>query len=169
MKCIIDISVEWCGDHGVLRVPYKVQDAVHWFNTGIDMEPYDESDTAEQAWKIAQDILKDPGNDGMLNGELNDCFGTDDIYLIGAMSYAEVKAKYDAWQEQKSKIRVGDEIRNGGVYGIVTLVEKKADGICYHVVGNDGYVWYLNDLVTKKTGRHFPQVAELLEKMKEPK
>ena len=141
----------------------------------VKLTPYEEHDTAEQrgqeeAWTFAQKILAPPNNsDAMTAEDIMDCYGTDDAYdVVCGMTFAEASEKYEAWKKEKEEIKIGDEIRNGGVYGIVTLVEKKADGICYHVVGNDGYVWYLNDLVTKKTGRHFPEVADLLEKMREP-
>ena len=122
--------------------------------------PYDESEAEQRGREEAWELIKAIGK--MSDEDMADCFGTS---VIVNLSYTEAREKYDAWKE----IKVGDEIRNGGVYGIVTLVEKKKDdGICYHVVGNDGYVWYLNDLVTKRTGRHFPEVAELLEKLKRP-
>lgn len=67
----------------------------------------------------------------------------------------------------EEEIKVGDEVRNGGVIGIVSLVKNNDDGICYHTIGDNGHVWYLDDKATKPTGRHFPQIAEVLEQMKE--
>ena len=75
----------------------------------------------------------------------------------------------EAWKKQKEEINVGDEVykENGVyVYGVVTFIEKrKTDELCYHTVGSDGHVWCLSDKDTKKTGRHFPEVAKLLNKI----
>ena len=160
MKYIIDIPEDEVNISGIL--------------TATTMTPYDESEAEqrgrEEAWEFAKKILGPSDNsDALTMEDLADCYGTDDAYdVVCGTTYQEAREKYEEWKKEKEEIKIGDEIRNGGVYGIVTLVEKKADGICYHVVGCDGYVWYLNDLVTKKTGRHFPEVAELLEKMRKP-
>lgn len=174
MKYIINVPEDRVqGDR--LCVMGIMEDSLsHYLPTGIKATPYDESEAEqrgqEEAWEFAQKILAPPNNSDALTAEdLADCYGTDDAYdVICEMTYQEACEKYEAWKKEMEEIKIGDEIRNGGVYGIVTLVEKKADGICYHVVGDDGYVWYLNDLVTKKTGRHFPEVADLLEKMRNP-
>lgn len=39
----------------------------------------------------------------------------------------------------------------------------------FDVIESNGHTWALNDLVTKKTGRRFPEVNELLKKMQEVK
>ena len=163
MKYIVDIPEEMVKD-GKLRIWGETEPECKWFDTGRTATPYEEpSDTAEDAWKIAQDILKDPGKDGMLNTELNDCFGTDDIYLIGAMSYTEVKAKYDAWKKQKDEIKVGDEVV--GFDGIVFVVVGMFEEQQYTGIVDSGMTVIRS--IVRKTGRHFPEVAELLKKMRE--
>ena len=69
--------------------------------------------------------------------------------------------------KQTGEIKVGDEVRNGGVIGIVTKVTDETDGHkSYDVIESNGKTWGLNDLVTKKTGRHFDQIAEVLKQVK---
>lgn len=139
-------------------------------NTGIMLTPYKESDTAEQAWEIAQQILKDPSKDGMLVTELNSCFGTDDIYIIGEMPYTEVKAKYSAWQKRKNELKIGDEVIHD-TYRRCVLLEKKdgCEAELWSVIDEKGVVHQINRKhIHRKTRRTFPEVADLLEKMRNP-
>lgn len=69
-----------------------------------------------------------------------------------------------------AEIRVGDEVQNGGVIGVVTMISDRPNGHkAFDVIESNGHTWALNDLVTKKTGRRFPEVNELLKKMQEVK
>ena len=170
MKYIIEIEDEPYFSGG--KTVYRMGGAHVYFSEGQfeKLTPYVESDTAEQAWKIAQDILKDSGKDGMSNEELNDCFGTDYIYLIGTMSYAEVKAKYDAWQEKKAKIKVGDEVKNLVHPDSLMIVTRiNCDNVTFDGIRKGGVAFHAASIESwRKTGRTFPEVAELLEKMRNP-
>lgn len=137
-------------------------------NTGIMLTPYKESDTADQAWEIAQKILKDPSKDGMLNTELNNCFGTDDIYLIGEMSYAEVSKKYETWKKSKDEIKIGDEIafyHDDGRLDTVAIVTHVSQVFVDGMEAKGTLYANKNSKNWTKTGRTFPEVVELLEKI----
>jgi hypothetical protein len=79
---------------------------------------------------------------------------------------AEAIAKIKAFEEEQKEIKVGDEVFmnfNPGT-GIVTRIVS--DGRM-HIIWNDGFSGTYNIADCKKTGRHFPQVEELLKAMKE--
>ena len=85
--------------------------------------------------------------------------------LFEKYSAAEAIAKIKAWEDGKQKINVGDEVE--AVFGRAVVIE---------ILGNNKSVIYMYhnastgvsgiDKVTK-TGRHFPEIAEVLQKMKE--
>ena len=159
MKYVIDVPEDRIDISGIRTV-------LAYANT--TMAPYVESDTAEQAWKIAQDIMKDPGRDGMLNAELNDCFGTDDIYMIAKLPYAEIKEKYDAWQKRKNEIKVGDEVRHKDEPRDIMVYTGTDDEPGYaSCIKSNGRVVLRRADEIERTGRHFPEVADLLKKMRE--
>ena len=170
MKYIIDVPEDRISA-GRLRVLADMENSMtYWIETGIRVTPYEEpSGTVEDVWKMVCHILKSPDVGGMSLDNLEECFGTNSLSHIGEMSYVEVREKYDTWKKQKDEIHVGDEVyKDGGATGIVTLIEKrKTDELCYHIVDSNGHVWCLGDKVTRKTGRHFPEAAELLKKMRE--
>ena len=82
-------------------------------------------------------------------------------------SYQETKAKYDAWKKRKDEIHVGDEV-------ISTFGDKMV--VTHHWNQNDGTTGvsgfsadcsglYYDEIEVEKTGRHFPEVEELLKKL----
>lgn len=86
--------------------------------------------------------------------------------------YQKAKERYEAWKKQKDEIHVGDEVENAS--------HKEGIAINHHISPSNGleYVrvlymdddgnsfisaWEKNNVC--KTGRHFDEVEELLEKM----
>ena len=69
--------------------------------------------------------------------------------------------------EAAKKVKVGDEVIIAGVTGIVTRVpEGDEKRVCY--MDASGTVYCNNAYADiHKTGRHFPQIAELLKQIKE--
>ena len=105
-------------------------------------------------------------------GETEDCFDIeyDGIPFVANMfSYQEAKAKYDAWKKEKEEIRVGDEVEYEDCKFVVTSeIGNKYHGI-HSSNGNlvrFGEGDYCGKDKCKKTGRHFDEVEELLEKMR---
>lgn len=124
--------------------------------------PYTESDRKaieDEVWKLADNIH------GMSIQDKMSCFGFSLTSAVTSnFSYQEAKAKYDAWKKEKEEIRVGDEVKHRGRNYVVGYVG--ADKV-YHLIDEN----WLRTVVQGgyqliKTGRHFPEVAELLEKMR---
>ena len=70
----------------------------------------------------------------------------------------------------KGKIQVGDEVNAGvGLKGIVTKIPKMVTDSFYYIMWDDGSCGHRNkDFIEQyKTGRTFPQIAELLKQMEE--
>lgn len=166
MKYIIEVPEGRVVD-GFLRL-LGVMEGVksHWIETGIRATPYEEpSDTAEDAWKMISHVMKYADAGGMSIEDLEECFGTNNLSPIGKMSYVEVREKYDAWRKKKGEIHVGDEIYDCCVKGVVTYVDRIDNSVAYQIVGQDGATYCLEGSAVIKSGRHFPEVAELLKKM----
>lgn len=102
-----------------------------------------------------------------------ECFGMSYAHkIVWAMSYHEAKAKYEAWKKQKDEIHIGDEVEYEDCKFIVTAeIGDRYHGI--HSSNGDivsfGEGDYCKKDNCKKTGRHFDEVEELLEKMREVK
>ena len=129
-----------------------------------NLTPYDESAAEqrgrEEAWELFAKL------DTMSSNEWMECF--ENKYIpgrLGDMSYAEVKAKYDAWQKRKNEIKVGDEV---SYVGNVFVVTRISDPEIISGIGKNGETFSMKDKKKwHKTGRSFP-IVDLLEKMREP-
>lgn len=137
-------------------------------STGMAIVPYDEPDRKaieDEVWEFVR-IITD-----MTEAQRKECFGGVTCNLDEYMTYQEAKAKYEAWKKQKDEIRVGDEVTYtlcGDTATFIVLGKKKnkyygfnPNAPDYNDVGE-----YCDADMLKKTGRHFPEVAELLEKMR---
>lgn len=74
--------------------------------------------------------------------------------------------------EADDAINIGDEVEFEGHVGVVVRVRRYKgmniyDVLCIMEIYWSGNSWEINEMTAKKTGRHFDQVAELYEKMKE--
>ena len=115
-------------------------------------------DGLNDAWEAARKI---GCADGYKCGELEDIFGSASLgYILGYLTASEA---IDAI-EKHEKFKVGDEG--------VNLIGKKSfvvrvSGSVITIVESDGMVsrWEMEDF--EKTGRHFPQIAEVLKQMQE--
>lgn len=73
----------------------------------------------------------------------------------------------DATDINDGSIKVGDEVINGGVVGVVTHVRDIENGMkAFTLIDKTGKAWNFNDVVAKRTGRNFPQIAEVLEQLR---
>ena len=78
---------------------------------------------------------------------------------------------YEEKKRAKGELRVGDEVVCGGVCGIVTRIYEigvSAEVFCGILYPNGNFSSNSTKSV-KRTGRHFPQIAEVLESINEPK
>ena len=141
-----------------------------------DLTPYTEPDTEaiekeayqrglDDAWEAAKKIVSIPTAE--LHTMLDKAVYYDTVFRDCTAS--ECIEKIRAYEEKKKaeqEIKVGDWVQNGGVIGVVTYIEQTKFGICYHVLGEDGYLWYLDDTVTKKyKGRVPKEIAGFLKKV----
>ena len=136
----------WEGMHYVLRIGEE------------DVSIYTEPDckvVEDEVWELARIVTSMNMQDYM------QCFG-EDAALV--MTYQEAKSKYDAWKKEKEKIHVGDEVTYGDRIGVVVRIDTEGSGV--NVVGRDGCTAYIGMADVAKTGRHFPDVKKLLERMK---
>lgn len=146
----------------------KAADAIEELNRTHD-ESADYQRGLDDAWKAARKIV-----DSRNFTELSSVFdgGNDETggftvrtpyYVIQNYTAAEAIARIRAYEEAQ-KIHVGDEVTCEGFGGkaVVTFVNDE-EATILHWLGGISYV--KKDRLTK-TGRHFPEVAALLDKMK---
>lgn len=82
---------------------------------------------------------------------------------ISYKSYYEAKTMYDEWLEnQPEEVTIGDEVSTPWNKGVVIYMED--DKVKVLSAGGDTFYIRMED--GKKTGRHFSDVADLLEKIK---
>ena len=142
-------------------------------DTGIMLMPYDDAEQrgAEKAWKLARWCFKD-ASDLDLERAFPFEWNHGGYERIADMPYLQAAKKYEAWQKQSEEddeIKVGDEVRSKAdpsKIRIVTNVTKVGDRIQFDCMKPDGVVgWFSSTKNFEKTGRYFPEVAELLKKM----
>jgi len=82
-------------------------------------------------------------------------------------TYQKAKEKYETWKKQKDKIKIGDEVYVYNVsneeYGVITLITETD----VQVLMRNGCFYSVPLTNCTKTGRYFPEVVQLLEKMRE--
>ena len=167
MKYIIELNPDYV-DGEFLRLPIRAAGEFQWIKTKASLTPYIEPDRKaieDEVWSMVKDIALN-----MTRDDYRAYFGVNDAESIFKLcGCLEAIDKYEAWKKQKNEILVGDEI---------TLVDDDVIAVMLDCAGCESiYVMTENGCVerwkgldgVKKTGRHFPEVAELLEKMREAK
>lgn len=91
----------------------------------------------------------------------------DILSIMQKFSPSEVTAKLREYEQQKAddEIKVGDEVRNKNHNVGWTAVVVQIDGDTIYLMGKTGTVADYRSIFFEKTGRHFPQVEELLKAM----
>ena len=119
---------------------------------------------AEKAWALARWVNNEADGD-----DLEEVFpyewDKDSYTAIMSLSYDEAREKYELWQKKKAaEIKVGDEIvsiNNTAVYYVIKTFNDYVNAI-----DSNGYFYTLTHLENfRKTGKHFPEVAELMKKI----
>lgn len=140
-----------------------------------DLTPYTEPDRKaieDEVWEFASMLMNmhpDVAED--IYWSMN---GGKGIGVAAEMTYQEAKAKYEARKKQKDELRVGDEVeyeydgekirfvvtgvKDSIAYGFRQIME-------YEDVSDVGE--YCDVDALQKTGRRFPEVEELLKKMRD--
>lgn len=131
----------------------------------------------EDSWELARRIIcpSDCCEDS-ISAYTKEIFNKDRWEIRGIfkdLSYQEAKAKYEEWLKRKDEIHVGDELKQITASGSPTgakCIVVKIDGDKMNGIKKDGSLVVCSSQVKRwwtKTGRHFPEVAELLKKMRE--
>lgn len=118
------------------------------------------------AWETARKIHHMP--DGDILDLFPDCYVSVCTAAQAILKYdaSEAIAKIKGYEDGKQEYRVGDEFENGVGQKFIVL---KMDGkeIDRYIDG-DGKTYVMKEKyrVMRKTGRHFPEIATVLEKMR---
>ncbi len=118
------------------------------------------------AWEAARKILFNPDDGGMSAVDVNEVFGENSWTVMKDFSASEVVAKIKEYEDSKHKIKVGDEVKciEANWTAIVTKIKEESLTLMdYSGAIANGYK------ITRfvKTGRHFPEIAAVLAKIKE--
>ena len=154
-----------------MNVSEKDGSACFDYKAQKDLTPYIESDQEaieNEVWEFVRYVL------GMTEDKYCECFDIDDIAeddFACKYSYREAKKVYEEWKKQKNEIHVGDEVVPLDPYYepmvVTSLRESDRGDVWLSVIGNDGIVYEFMKTSVKKTGRYFPEIEKLLEKMRE--
>lgn len=121
-------------------------------------------DGLNEAWELARLIACMPADGGKSAEWLEKIFGTErkDLVLKNFSASEVINA-----MENYEKIKVGDEVIDSNGMLEKRSVVVRVSGSVITIMEGDGTVsrWEKEDF--KKTGRHFPQIEELLQKMQE--
>lgn len=173
-KYIIDVPDKWVditnGLHIQIETGWDTGD--FRIDTGLKLTPYtepDRKDIEDEVWEFVRNLIH-PCNGGLYTTEKKEIFDrcSSDSVLIG-MSYQEAKAKYEAWKADKDKICVGDEVVVNGTRAVVMKLDETGNIDRYFTSNGTtfGNISGFQNYEVTKTNRHFPEVAELLKKMRE--
>ena len=121
----------------------------------------------KDAWEAARKICLEEDDGGMQISVIKDIFNVS--YYRDALrdySASECIEKIRAYEQDKEEIKVGDEVNAPFGKAIVVNIDSVAEKIWLVYADGHGGFEYFKDAPTK-TGRHFPEIAEALRKMKE--
>lgn len=135
--------------------------------TGINAFPYYDPDRKaieDEVWEFASMLMR--MHPDVANSIYISMNGGKGIGVASEMDYQEAKSKYDAWQEEKEEIHIGDEVKFGSRSGVVVRIDTEPKDSGVNVVCREGNTAYIGMADVTKTGRHFDEVEKLLERMK---
>jgi len=123
------------------------------------------------AWEVIKKITKDDSVCGYSIEMMQELFGWTCVYDIThnytpEEAIAKIKA-YEEQQKQDAEIKVGDEVYSDAFddKGIVTHIT--ADKVaCVCIICNGSTMMKVGTIGLHKTGRHFPQIAEVLKELR---
>ena len=120
------------------------------------------------AWEAARKICLNDCDGGLTVMEIAKIFDVsyyrDALKNYSASVAMEKIRQYE--QEKEEEIQVGDEIEAVSGKAVVVYVDDVDEHKVRYVYSNGVYAFNYIDKVTK-TGRHFPEIAEVLQKMGE--
>ena len=125
----------------------------------------------DETWEAVRKIIEDVVDGGYSSDVLREIFGVSTVQSIFKLNTAsETIAKikeYEDKQKQDAEIKVGDEVYSDAFddKGIVTHIT--ADKVaCVCIICNGSTMMKVGVNGLHKTGRHFPQIAEVLAELR---
>lgn len=124
----------------------------------------------DDAWNCAREIIYDRFSGGMSTDDLDCIFGDYEnrSCILRYFSASEAIEKIKEYEEKKKaeeEIKVGDEVVVQ--HRTFKAVVSGIDGDLCCIVLSNGKTQHTWKSTVRKTGRHFDQIAEVLEQMKE--
>ncbi len=139
-----------------------------------------------EAWEASKKIYLSVVHGGLSEEEIREIFSDEEIREIFGVEWKTIKnfsaseavEKLRAYEEKKreegEEINVGDEVIlnvtssfDAGTKAII-IADEKTSMFRYNVLtGNGDTDWLDKDDINRKTGRHFPEIVEVLKKMQE--
>ena len=178
-KYIIEVGEAYaeytCGKGDMLCLPVRINEFEdNWLNTNIPLTPYTEPDMEKvseeayekglsDAWEAANKILE--LNTGART-KIFSCAPFRNIFAMFSVSEAIERIRQYKQEQKQEQIQVGDEVRN--IENKWTAVVCNIEGECMTLMDTNGALgdgYNVNRFT--KTGRHFPEIAAVLAKMKE--
>lgn len=122
-------------------------------------------DGLNDAWELAREVISSPNNE-------NKSFTWVSENVIGSnVALFDIIRNYSASEiieeiKKYEEIKVGDEIeRINGNHDRKYIVTKIIESDYINIMFDDGGVGYVNPIHYRKTGRHYPQIEEILKQM----
>ena len=175
-KYIIEIPDDKIGDFigsTHFLMPYMMAGHIGHHDTELPIKPYTEPDLEhvrkeayeeglKDAWEAARKIIRMPEGD-LLN--LFDVYSSvcTSVQVVLKYDVSEAIAKIKEYENSKQEIKVGDEVTDG--YHNACVLFENPDGTQAMVLKQDGTTaWWHKSAY--RTGRSFPEIAAVLEKMR---
>ena len=113
----------------------------------------------DDAWDAARWIADRPYAEG------EKVFGVAGWHIIEKFTASEAIEKIRAYEQGQEEIKVGDEVKAPFGKAIIFKIDNENDAYTY-VYADGAWGWDHEENISK-TGKHFPEIAEVLQKMKE--
>ena len=112
----------------------------------------------KDAWDAARTLWNTPNRKEIFG---HTAFNT----VLTTLTAQEAIEKIRQYEQEKEEIQVGDEIETPS--GLRGYVVNFTDDELVHYVSSEGRFGTMGMSAVSKTGRHFPEIAKVLQKMKE--
>ena len=120
----------------------------------------------KDAWEAARKICLEECDGGMQLLVINDIFNVSNYRdALKDYSASEAIEKIRQYEQDKEEIKVGDEVE--AVAGKAVIIEVFGNGKDVRYMYPDASTGLNDSRNVTRTGRHFPEIAEVLAKMKE--
>lgn len=160
---IIDASVSYSYSYNGMN--YKATEIVELKEESEDARNKTYEDGLNEAWEAARTIVdcKVPFDFWELSSGQSMLAA---FRLYSAKGAIEKIREYEEEQKKAAEIKTGDEVTdNDGWKGVVTWISPDCEYLL--IIQKDGSALHWKKESFKKTGRHFPQIAEVLKQMQE--